>query len=506
MYLQEYLDRRMFMVNFSSCWNSNNACPRLWNVFLVFFVIFTSSYYGGCNLANLSGCLTNGLIVEKSALSILLYFFFSAIFEISFKSFSWSISRILAFSVSTLFFVYIPDSLLVNLSAIERYLAFLWLSVQGLIIIDIAHEVNLFIIKQAELAYNFRGAQAAKPWYILHMVISVVLLFLVIGVSYFLLLYNGGCIENEIAIGVILSFALLCICFSVSEQCNKGMLIPSIICAYSLLLCFGAVVSNPNSSCKRLSLEPLSDLQNYRMVNVSVKWLQLLTSMTSIVYAAVTGPPSLVWIYKCMYHYFLSLSRGQCFKDPCCGSTSTTGYHLELGLERDLNTDCYSNQNGCEFENASIRMQTNKDKFSSQSTVQLARNYQEIDMSSSRAGGEQTFLLCDNDRLPLISFNPDYTPCSSKVANNVGPLTMVLSNIQLGFAACYLAMLLCDWTERSSIKGTSETAINQHEVIEAMYFNLMASIFVWTLYMAALLNSYYIYRQHNRKFRMLINI
>jgi hypothetical protein len=496
----------MFIVNFASCWNNNNACPRLWNVFLVFFVIFTSSYFGGCNLANLSGCITNGLIVDKSALSILLYYFFSAIFEISFKSFSWSISRILALSVSISFFLYIPDSLLVNLSEIERYLAFLWLSVQGLIIIDIAHEVNLFIIKQAELAYNFRGAQAAKPWYILHMVISVVLLSLVIGVSYFLLLYNGGCIENEIAIGMILSFALLCICFSVSEQCNKGILIPSIICAYSLLLCFSAVLSNSNSSCRRLSVELLSDTKSYRMVNLSVKWFQLLTSITSIVYAAVTGPPSLVWTYKCMYHYFLSLSRGQCLKDPCCGSTSTTGYHLELGIERDLNTDYYSNQNGGEFENASIRMQTNKDNFTRQSTVQFASNYQEIDVSSPRGGGEQTYLLSDNDRLPLISSNPDYTPCSSKVANNLDPLTMVLSNIQLGFAACYLAMLLCDWTERNSLKGTSKTAFNQHEVIEAMYFNLMASIFVWTLYMAALLKSYYIYRQHNRKLRMLINV
>lgn len=494
------------MVNFSSCRNSDNACPRLLNVLLVFSILLTSSYFGGCNLISLTGCLNNGLIVDKSALSVLFYYVISATFELSFKSFSWSISRLLAFSISILFFLYIPDSLLVTLSKGERYLGFLWLCVQGLIVIDIAHEVNLFIIKQAELAYNFRGAQAAKPWYILHMVISVVLLSLDAGVSYFLLLHNGGCVENEIAIGMILSFALLCMCFSVSEQCNKGILIPSIICTYSLLFCLSAVLLNPNLSCNRLSMELLSGLQNYRMVNVLVKWLQLLTGMASIVYAAVTGPPSLVWTYKCIYHHILSLLRGQCLKDPCCVSISTTEYHLELGLERDLNTDYFRSKSGEIFENASIQLNSYRGNFNSQPTFQFERNHQEIEATLSRAGSEQTLLLSDNDRLPLISSNPDYSPCSSKEADDLGPLSTVLSNIQLGLAACYLAMLLCDWTERNSLKGTGGTAINQHRLIETMYFNLIASNFVWILYIAALLKSYYIYKQHNRKLRMLINV
>lgn len=497
------------MGNFSSCWNSNNAYPRLLNVLLVFFVILTSSYFGGCNLTSLSGCFDNSLIVYKSALSILVYYAFSTIFEISFKSFSWNVSHISALSISVLLFVYTPDNVFVAVLEVERYLAFLWLLVQGLIIIDIAHEVHLYIIKQAELAYNFRGAQAAKPWYIVHMVISVVLLTLITGVSYLLLIQCGRCIENKIAIGMTLSFALLSMYFSVSEQCNKGILIPSIICSYSLLLCCNAVLSNPNTSCNSLSMESLSDLENYwRIANILVKWLLLLTSMTSIVYAAVTGSPSLVWTYRCVCHFFLSLLRGDCIEDSCCVSISATEYHLELGLERDSDTYYYRNKDGKELEESSMQQKKKKGNLNSQSTFEFEKSYQGVNIietSSSRAGGEQTFLLSDHDRLPLISSNPDYSPCSSKAADDLGPLSTVLSNMQLGLAACNLAMLLCDWTERD-LTGRSDTTINRHKVMEAMYIKLIAGILVWILYIAVLVNSYHIYRQHNLKLRTLINV
>ena len=127
--------------------------------------------------------------------------------------------------------------------------------------------------------------------------------------------------------------------------------------------------------------------------------------------------------------------------------------------------------------------------------------------SSSRAGGEfvgeNSSLLRDHHR-QLMSSDSDYSPCNSNAADDMSDCSGLLFHIQLGLASCYLAVSLSDWT--GIVNSLSGIRRDRYLELEAMYLKLAGHYVVWILYTLVLLNSYLIYRQHNRRLRALIRI
>jgi hypothetical protein len=496
---------------------NSNYCSRVQNVFFVVTVTTLSAHFAGCNLSNLSGC-TDPMPFYKSSTSLIAFYFFSSIFERSFVNISWKVSEFVAFTFALLYYFYAPLNFHVYTVEVVKYFALFWLSIQGLIIIDIAHESHLYIVKRAELAFNFRGIQASKPWYLLHMVLSAALFLIAASLLNLVNSQCGYCVENKVVISLITCAALLSIYFSLMEQCNKGGLIPSIVFCYSVLICSNALWSNPNTVCN--SSTP--DVQMYRITaKVTGSWLLLLTALTSAIYTAVTGSTSVLLIYKSLRSIAArktstSISRNNCISSgTCCNPILGDDKHFEETLGNDPESSLplayFENHShtimagDVEVSSYCASEQGYSSSFTGSSVLHLDRCPPGIHIagaSSSGTGsdlaGESTSLLRDH-RLLLMSTDPDFVPCSSVSADDLLSDNSILFKTQMGLAACYFCVILSDWNASNrndwSPKGAQKSAL---------IMKLIGSFFVWIVYAFVLLNSYVIYRQYNMKLRDLI--
>lgn len=495
---------------------NSNYCSRVQNVFLVVTVTTLSAHFAGCNLSNLSGC-TDPIPFYKSSTSLLFFYLFSSVFEISLNV-SWQVTEFVAFTFALLYYFYAPLSFHEYTVEMVKYLALLWLCIQGLIIIDIAHESHLYIIKRAELAFNFRGIQASKPWYLLHMVLSAALCLIAASSLNLMNSQCGYCVENEVVISLITCAALLSIYFSLLEQCNKGGLIPAIVFCYSVLLSSNALWSNPNAICNSLSIDAVM----YRnTAKVSTSWLLLLTAITSAIYTAVTGSPTVLLIFKSLRSIAgrktsTSIFRNNCISSgTCCHPILGDDKHFEQTLDNDPESSLplayFENHShtimagNVEVSRYSASEQGYSSSFTGSSVLHLDRcppGMHIAGASSSGTGGdsagENTSLLRDH-RLLLMSTDPDFVPCSSVSADDLLSNNSILFKAQMGLATCYICVILSDWSALSSDVNRLKSAEK-----DAMIMKLIGSFFVWILYAFVLLNSYIIYRQYNMKLRDFI--
>lgn len=495
---------------------NSNYCSRVQSVLFVVTVTALSAFLGECNLSNLDGC-TNPIPVYKSSFSLLLFYVFSSIFEICFGNISWKVTESVAFTFGLLYYFYAPLSVREYAIEIVKYMALFWLLIQGLTIIDIAHESHLYIIKRAELAFNFRGIQASKPWYILHMVLSTALFLLAASLLNLVFSQCSDCVENKVVISMTTFASLLSLYLSLLEQCNKGGLIPSIIFNYSVLICSNALWSNPNTFCNSSSV----DVQMYRSTaRVTVNWILLLTAITSVIYTAVTGSPSVLLIYKSLRSIAAGKTSESIFRNKCTGAD--TCCHLILGddkhFEQTLDNDPESSLPLAYFENHSHTIMAGNVEvldysvssgFTGSSVLHLDRcppGMHIAGASSSGTGtgcereliGESTSLLRDH-RMLLMSADPDFIPCSSVSADELLSNSSLLFKIQMGLAACYFCVLLSDW----NASNDNDSRLKSVER-ESMVIKLIGSFFVWILYFFVLLDSYIIYRRYNLRLRNFI--
>ena len=513
-------------------------CSRIQKVLVVLSAMAISAHLAGCDFASLGGCASTSITLYKCASSVVMYNVITILFQNALKSMAWQISLGTATSAAVLLFVYLPTSAFVLIVELQRYLALFWLLLQGLIIIDIAHEVHLYIIKRAELAYNFRGTHAAKPWYLLHMGLSFFLLLGVVGSSHLLYSQCGRCYENVMAIGVTLLSAAASIFFSLSERCNKGCLIPAIVSSYSILLCAAALLSNPKTACNSFSTSSISELVELRSTEkAAVNWFLLLTAVTCMIYAAMTGSPSLVVCYKCFRSCILRRrhfprSESSCPVSELCWATLSNDSNLESGVgktikylnpldrremypndreptatdrtQADEETNCMATQRTLDSQ-GEVLFRGDPRGISVRSTTANINGGVLVGASSSGSGGESTgentALLRDHHRL-LMSSDSELSPCSSKSADELSNNSALLFHIQLGLSSCYLAVQLSDWTATENALSGKQR--NEYLDLEAMHLKLIGDYFVWILYGFVLLNSYLIYIRHNRRLRVLI--
>ena len=502
--------------------SGRNYCGRVQRVICVIGLMSLSAYFAGCDISYLGRCKNTSKTLDNCAFSVVIYAFSNSVLETGFQAVSWKMSSSAALTIAVLFFFNVPLSAVKYIVELERYLALFWLLVQGLIIIDIAHEVHLFIINRAEFANSFGGVQAARRWYVLHICVSCTLFLIIAGTSYSLHSLCGRCTENIIAIEITLSAGVISLLFSLSEYCNKGCLIPAIVCCYSILLCASAVLTNPNWTCNTDTDESRNLRDSGR---IAVSWLLLVTSIVCMVYASLTGSSSVITLYKCIRSYVLRPILSQ--RESCLTSDTHSlplainDHRLEQGLFPHRNPPSHSNhrRNLEKYAGGVLTVGERTDEENSiiaprrqspNSVIHNDKDLMQVRTSSSGGGGaggggegagENTSLLRDHQSGTPDS---DFSACSSKSADDLNNDSALLFHIQLGLSACYLAVHLSDWT------GIEESTADESRIVylalEAMYLKLTGDYIVCVLYAAVLLNSYIIYRHYNRRLRDLIRV
>ena len=129
-----------------------------------------------------------------------------------------------------------------------RIFSLIWLLFQGLLMIDFAHDCHdAIIMKSDEDEKEEEGG--GRKWLIFYMFLSLGFLSCGgLGLAYLFMNYSG-CSLGTFFIVVTLIFGVGCLIVSLLNAVNKGFLTPAIMFAYSVFMCWYALLSSPSIEC-----------------------------------------------------------------------------------------------------------------------------------------------------------------------------------------------------------------------------------------------------------------
>ena len=198
-----------------------------------------------CNADYLNDCIYRQLIYRASFALVILYTL-NTIFSLS-DFFNRNFQIIKFFFAIGLFiaFWWADQSLFVGWAEVARVFSFLWLIIQSLIFLDLAfdaHELVMSNISDSDEDNN-------RPVYAIYIFMSLVFLAAaIIGLVYLFKDYTGCGLGLFFTI-LTLIMGVLGTIVSLLDVVNKGMLTPLMMFAYSVFMCWYALLSNPETTC-----------------------------------------------------------------------------------------------------------------------------------------------------------------------------------------------------------------------------------------------------------------
>ena len=201
----------------------------------------------GCDEGNYD-CIYNQL-VYRASLSLVLLFSILSIGSYFFDFVNkgmWIMKFAVAIG-SFVGFCWVDNMYFSGWAEAARVLSFAWLLIQGLLFLDLAHDSHDVLMAAADDDITNRGS--AREVYGFYIFLSVGFLTCsAVGLGY---LYGGhtGCQQSLWFTSVTLVMGVLLTVISLLNTVNKGLLTPCLMFAYSVFLCWYALLSSPDENC-----------------------------------------------------------------------------------------------------------------------------------------------------------------------------------------------------------------------------------------------------------------
>lgn len=157
-----------------------------------------------------------------------------------------------------------------------RVFSFLWLLVQGLLFIDFAHDVHDIMMKETDDAEN------SFPQIAYLTLSGGSLVAAVVGFIFLFKDYTGCDIGMFFTVTTLVVGVLTTI-VSLLDVVNKGLLTPCLVFAYSVFMCWYALLSNPNQDCN-----PTADSEHGGAIDTSIAVVASV-SATVVLYCVMNG-------------------------------------------------------------------------------------------------------------------------------------------------------------------------------------------------------------------------
>jgi hypothetical protein len=197
-----------------------------------------------CKSDYLNNCIYYQLIYRASFALFMLFIFLmfvTAISEYANKSF-WVLKFGAAIGAFIAFW-WADNDFFNGYAEFARVMSFIWLLIQGLLLIDFCHDVHDILMSQK----NDQGEDATPvATYILFSLCGFFLA--VLGLVYLFMDYTGCGVGMFFTI-LTLIMGVLTTLASLTEAVGKGLLTPCLMFAYSVFMCWYALLSNPDSTC-----------------------------------------------------------------------------------------------------------------------------------------------------------------------------------------------------------------------------------------------------------------
>lgn len=199
----------------------------------------------GCDPAHLNDCIYRQMIYRASLANFILFVIITLL-SVSDKlnknllplKFIVGIGLFIAFWWSS-------NATFSNWAEVSRFFSILWLLVQGLLMLDFAHDVHEVIIAETSTTEENHN----RGMYVGYLLLSAASLAAVIlGLVY---LFQGytGCDLGLFFTLLTLIVGVVATIISLLDVVSKGMLTPLIMFAYSVFMCWYSLLSNPSTAC-----------------------------------------------------------------------------------------------------------------------------------------------------------------------------------------------------------------------------------------------------------------
>lgn len=128
-----------------------------------------------------------------------------------------------------------------------RFVSFVWLLVQALLMLDFAHDCHELLMEKASKAET--NGEDSRNWYVLYLLLSGGFLTAAIVGLVFLFQSYTGCGDGMFFVVLTTIMGAITTIVSMLNSVNRGLLTPCIMFAYSVFMCWYALLSSSNSSC-----------------------------------------------------------------------------------------------------------------------------------------------------------------------------------------------------------------------------------------------------------------
>lgn len=235
-----------------------------------------------CDPAYLNECIYRQLIYRASFSLALLYLvlaILSTCIEAANRSF-WIIK--FGLGIGVFIAVWWWDNTFFNgWAETSRLLSFIWLLIQGLLLLDFAHDCHDLIMSKADEA-EAQGRET-RPWYFLYLFSSVASLTCsVVGLAYLFLDYTGCKLGMFFTILTLL-LGVISTILSMLNSINKGLLTPCVMFAYSTFMCWYALLSSPDETCNPFANQNENPTKNASIIIIVV------VSFAVLLYCVING-------------------------------------------------------------------------------------------------------------------------------------------------------------------------------------------------------------------------
>ena len=185
-------------------------------------------------------------LVYRASLAMFLLFTLSSILAVSnFMNKSFMIIKFLIGVGAFIGFWWVDDTIFSNWAEVIRVFSFFWLVVQGLLLLDFAHDAHDLIIEET----STDNPDHNRGMYTLYSFTSLTALAAVVVGLVYLFRDYAGCSLGLFFTLLTLIVGVLCTIISLLNVVNRGMLTPLIMFAYSTFMCWYALTSSTDPGC-----------------------------------------------------------------------------------------------------------------------------------------------------------------------------------------------------------------------------------------------------------------
>jgi len=209
-----------------------------------------------CNPLYITECVANQLVYRAAA--ILCFFFCGMALVASYSDTlnrgMWGLKFLIIFGVFISFW-YGSNGFFNGFAEVARIMSFFWLLVQGLLVLDIAHDMHDILMQKSEKEEVDSGGSSSL-WKMVYLFVT--LGFLTMGIVGLTALFADpgytGCKTGMwvVIIGLLVSFSQLIL--SALNSVNRGVLTPCVMFAYATFAVWYALLSCPELECNPSSV------------------------------------------------------------------------------------------------------------------------------------------------------------------------------------------------------------------------------------------------------------